>query len=225
MKLTFLFILAAMPQVSAHVNGQDKISLKLDKAEISKVLNTIEKQSNYRFLYNSRLQYIRQKINIDVSSMEIKDVLNKMFTGTDLAYKILENNLIVVLSNTIALQDIKVTGKITGDNGEPLSGVSVSIKGTSLGTTSDNYGNFTLTAPEKSKLVVSYIGYQGQEISVNSQSVINIKLVASNKTMDEVVVIGYGVSSKRDLTGSIVKIAGKEVADKPKTNPIESLQG
>jgi TonB-linked SusC/RagA family outer membrane protein len=225
MKLTFLLILAGMLQVSANVNGQDKISLKLNKAEISKVLNTIEKQGTYRFLYNSRLGSISQKINIDVSGMEIKEVLNKMFAGTDLAYKILDNNLIVVLSGAAALQDIKITGKITGENGEPLSGVSVSVKGTSLGTTTDNFGNFTLTVPEKGKITVSYIGYQGQEIAVNSQSVINVKLTVSKTTaLDEVVVIGYGQANKRDLTGSIVKIAGKEVADKPNSNPVTSLQ-
>src|ERR1700759_3132333 len=144
MKLTFLLMFAGMMQVSANVNGQDKVSLKLDKVEISKALNTIEKQTSYRFLYNSRLENIRHKIDIDVSGMEIKDVLNKMFSGTDLGYKILDNNLIVVLSTAVAFQDIKITGKVTGDNNEPLSGVSVSIKGTSLGTTTDNYGNFTL---------------------------------------------------------------------------------
>ena len=225
MKLTSLLLLVGILQVSANVNGQDRVTLKLDKAEISKVLNTIEKQGTYRFLYNSRLQGISQKVNIDVSGLGIKEVLNKMFAGTDLSYKILENNLIVVLSNTLAVQDIRITGKITGENGEALSGVSVSVKGTSLGTTTDNNGNFTLTVPEKGTLVISYIGYQTQQIPVSSQSVINIKLVASNRAMDEVVVIGYGTASKRDLTGSIVKIAGKEVADKPNTNPVASLQG
>ena len=148
-----------------------------------------------------------------------------MFAGTDLAYKMLDNNLIVVLSNTLAFQDIKITGKITGANGEPLSGVSVSLKGSTVGTTSDNNGNYTLTVPEKGTLVISYIGYQSQEIPVNSQSVINIKLAPSTKSMDEVVVIGYGSASKRDLTGSIVKVDGKQVADKPNSNPISSLQG
>ncbi|MHA4809200.1 TonB-dependent receptor [Flavitalea flava] len=225
MKLTFLLMFAALLQVSANVNGQGKVSLKLNQVEISKGLNSIERQGTYRFLYNSRLEAIRKKITIDVTDSEIKDVLKGMFIGTDLSYKILDNNLIVVLSNTLALQDIKITGRITGENGEPLSGVSVTVKGTSHGTTTDNTGNFTLTVPEKSRIVISYIGYQSQDIAVNSQSVINIKLSSSNRTMDEVVVIGYGTASKRDLTGSIAKISGKDVADKPNTNPIASLQG
>ncbi len=226
MKLTFLMIFVATLHVSANVSGQEKVSLKLSGVEISKALNTIERQGTYRFLYNSRLDAIRKKINIDVNNLEIRDVLNRMFTGTDLAYKILENNLIVVLSSALSFQDIKITGKITGANGEALSGVSITIKGSVKGTTTDNDGNFTLVVPERATLVVSYIGYQSQEVAVNSLSVINVKLAPSKTpALDEVVVIGYGQANKRDLTGSIVKIDGKEVADKPNPNPISSLQG
>src|ERR1700683_4237537 len=118
MKLTFLLLLASILQASAHVNGQDRISLKLDNTEISNVLNAIEKQGTYRFLYNSRLESISQKVDVNVNGLEIKDLLNKVFTGTNLIYKMLENNLIVVLSNTASLQDIRITGKVTGENGE-----------------------------------------------------------------------------------------------------------
>src|SRR5207253_2689460 len=149
MKLTFLLIFVATLQVSAKVNGQGRVSLNLRQVEISKALNSIEKQGVYRFLYNSRLNTIRKKIDIDVKDLEIKDVLKDMFIGTDLTYKVLENNLIVVLSNALTAQDIKITGKITGENGEGLPGVSITVKGTSNGTSTDNSGNFTLTVPEK----------------------------------------------------------------------------
>ncbi len=225
MKLTFVFLLVGILQVSAKVNGQAKVSLNLKNVEIAKALKTIENQGDYRFLYNNNLKSISAKINIEVSDAQIKEVLDKLFIGTDLTYKILDNNLIVVLSNTLLFQDIKITGKITGETGEPLSGVSVSVKGSAVGTTTDNNGNFTLTAPEKGTLVISYIGYVSQEVKINSQSVINVKLSTSTRTMDEVVVIGYGMASKRDLTGSIVKVSGKDVADKPNPNPISSLQG
>jgi TonB-linked SusC/RagA family outer membrane protein len=224
MKLTFLLILVATMQVSARVNGQERLSLNLRQVEISKALNSIEKQGVYRFLYNSRLNTIHKRIDIDVKDLGIRDVLNNMFAGTDLTFKMLENNLIVVVSSSPEAQDIKITGKITGENGEPLSGVSITVKGTSNGTSTDNNGNFTLTVPEKGRLVISYIGYETQEVAINNQSVINVRLATAKKTMDEVVVIGYGQATKRDLTGSIVKIEGKEIADKPNTNPVASLQ-
>ncbi len=225
MKLTLVFLAIGILQVSGKVNAQEKVTLKLSNVEIAKGLNTIENQFNYRFLYNNNLKSIKTKINIDVKDAPISQVLDQMFMGTDLSYKMLENNLIVVLSSTLVLQDIKITGKITSDKGEVLSGVSITLKGSKVGTTTDNEGNFTMTVPEAGTLVISYTGYQSQEVKINSQSVFNLRLVESSKAMDEVVVIGYGSASKRDLTGSIVKIAGKEVADKPNPNPISSLQG
>jgi len=224
MKLTFLLVFVAALQVSANVKGQERVSLNLKQVEISRVLNSIEKQGVYRFLYNSRLATIRKKVTVDVQDMSISDLLQHMFNGTDLTFKMLDNNLIVVVSNSPQAQDIKITGKVTGENGEPLSGVSVTVKGTATGTSTDNNGNFTLTVPQNGKLVISDIGYESQEVAINNQSVINVKLTVARQSMNEVVVIGYGQASKRDLTGSIVKIDGKEIADKPNTNPVASLQ-
>jgi len=225
MKLAFLLIFVATLQVSANVNGQGRVSLKLDQVEISKALNSIEKQGTYRFLYNSRLNAISHKISIDVSNSEINDVLNKLFDGTELKYKVLENNLIVVLAANVAKQDIKVTGKVTGDAGEPLANVSVSVKGTSRGTTTDNTGTFTLLAPEDGTLVVSNIGYVTQELSVSSQPVINVKLVRSNIQLDQVVVVGYGTQRKLDVTGSVGQVKGAEISKQASVNPISGLQG
>jgi TonB-linked SusC/RagA family outer membrane protein len=224
MKLTFLLVFVAALQVSANVRGQERVSLNLRQVEISRVLNSIEKQGVYRFLYNSRLATIRKKVTVDVQDMPIDDLLKTMFNGTDLSFKVLENNLIVVVSNTTELQDIKITGKITDENGAPLTGASVALKGSNAGTSTDNNGNFTLTVPQNGRLVISAIGYETQEIPVNNQSVINIRLKVTRQSMNEVVVIGYGQATKRDLTGSIVKIDGKEIADKPNTNPVASLQ-
>jgi TonB-linked SusC/RagA family outer membrane protein len=225
MKLTSLLILVTTLQVSAHVSGQGKVSLKLNQVEISKALHSIERQGTYRFLYNSRLDGVSRKISIDVDNSELRDVLGKLFAGTDLTYKVLENNLIVVISSTLAVQDIRVTGKVTGDNGQALSGVSVSVKGTSRGTTTDNNGNFELTVPENGTLTVSYIGFQSKEVPVNSQSVIDVKLTPSTTVMDQVVVVGYGTQRKLDVTGSVAQIKGSELAKLPSVNPVSGLQG
>jgi TonB-linked SusC/RagA family outer membrane protein len=224
MKLTFVMMLAGILQVSANANGQAKVSLNLNHVEVAKALRSIENQGDYRFLYNNNLKGLSQKVDVTLNAVTIREALDKIFTGTDLSYKVLDNNLIVVLSSTLAFQDIKITGKVTGENGEALPGVSVTLKGTSVGTTTDNNGNFTLTVPQTGTLSISYIGYQSQEVKVNSQALFNISLKASQRALDEVVVIGYGTASRRDLTGSIVKIAGTDVIDKPNPNPIASLQ-
>ena len=225
MKLTVLLVLATTMQVSARVNGQATISLHLDQVEISRALNSIERQGVYHFLYNSRLSGIQQRISIDVNNLDVRDVLAKMFTGTDLTYKILANNLIVVLSGAPGIQDIKVTGKVTGASGESIVGASVTVKGTSNGTTTDYSGGFTLTVPDNGTLVISSIGFKTQEVPVSSQSVIEVKLVPSTKVMDEVVVVGYGVQRKIDVTGAVATVKGDEISKQASVNPISALQG
>ncbi len=129
---------------------------------------------------------------------------------------------------SVALAQTKtITGKVTGTDGALVSGVTVQEKGIRTGTATDASGNFTLNVSKpNATLQVSSIGYETQNIDLNGRSVISIILHgAATKELEQVVVIGYGTASKRDLTGSIVKVAGKEVADKPNLNPINSLQG
>ncbi|MBC6491244.1 hypothetical protein BC349_09385 [Flavihumibacter stibioxidans] len=122
-------------------------------------------------------------------------------------------------------QQQQVTGRITNAAGEPLPGASVKIKGASGGTSADADGKFAITVPENATLVISSIGYEDQEVSVAGKTILSVVLKESTKVQDEVVVIGYGVAAKRDLTGTITKIAGKEISDKPNSNPVASLQG
>ncbi|HEY9363623.1 MAG TPA: TonB-dependent receptor [Chitinophagaceae bacterium] len=120
-----------------------------------------------------------------------------------------------------------VTGKIISSDGAPIAGVTVQEQGTSKGVASDASGNFSLSVSKPdATLLISSLGYETQTIALNGRSNVSITLQASSaKELDQVVVIGYGTASKRDLTGSIVKISGKEIADKPNTNPVASLQG
>jgi len=224
MKLTTALLLFTCFQVSAKVFSQTRITLKLQATELKKVLSLIERKSSYRFLYNDETVKAGTRVDVDASNEPVTDVLDKLFVGRSLSYKILENDLVVITGKDIEVQETRVTGKIVSSLGEVLQGVSVKVKGSTLGTQTDAGGNFALTVPDNAVLVISYIGYTTQEIAVSGRTSINVSLVASTQKMDEVVVIGYGTANKRDLTGSIVKISGKEVADKPNTNPVASLQ-
>lgn len=224
MKLTLFLAVFCTIQATAGLTAQT-ITINTSDTEISQVLSSIEKQGYYRFLFNSRLKDLKQKVSASFTNADIKEVLQVIFKGTSLSWLQLDNNLVAIRSNNPAETDIRVTGRITGDNGEGIPAASVTVKGTTRGTVSDMNGNFALTVPENATLIVSAIGYNTIEVSVNNQQVLNIKLEQSTKKMDEVVVIGYGAASKRDLTGSITKISGKEIADKPNINPIASLQG
>ena len=225
MKLTSLLMLVATLQVSARVSGQGKVSLKLTQVEISKALHSIEGQGTYRFLYNSRLEAVSHKVNIDVANSTIGDVLNKLFAGTDLTYKMLENNLIVVVSSTLAVQDIKITGKVTSSAGDAIQGVSVTVKGTTIGTTTDNNGNFTLTVPPTGTLVFSSIGFVTHEQPITDSAVVDVTLTASNKLLDQVVVVGYGTQRRSDLTGAIGSVKGADISKQQVLTATQAIQG
>ena len=125
-----------------------------------------------------------------------------------------------------AQENQAVTGRVVSATGQGLSGASVRVKGTNTGTSTDSSGAFTITAGPAATLVVSYVGYAAQELTLRqNQTEVEITLQASGAQLNEVVVIGYGTASKRDLTGSITKISGREVADRPNSNPLASLQG
>lgn len=121
--------------------------------------------------------------------------------------------------------DTTITGKITSPTGEALVGVSVSVKGSTTGTSTDKNGNFTLTVPNDASIVISSVGFESQEVSVSEQASFNIALSSVSAALEQVVVIGYGTANKRDLTGSIATVKSKEIADRPSPNPLSLLQG
>lgn len=225
MKCTIAILLLACLQVSAKGFSQERITVNLRSIEMKKALSMIERKTDFRFLYNQKLVADLEKVEIVAVNEEVTSVLDRLFENTPLSYQVLANNLVVLKPKNTVVADIRVTGKVTGPTGEPIPGVSVSVKGSSVGTSTDAAGNFVITVPDAATLVISSVGFETQEVPVNNRTTIDIKLAeATGRSMDEVVVIGYGTASKRDLTGSIVKVSGKEVADKPNTNPVASLQ-
>jgi len=229
MRLTVACLLMACLQVSAAGYAQDNITLHLKSVELRKALIAIEKKTDYRFLFNEDLLNKKPRIDINVKETPVPQVLDQLLENTGITYKVLENKLVVLkeISEEASLadmKDIRVSGRVTSSTGDPLGGVSISIKGSSGGTTTDLNGNFAITVPDNATLIFSSVGYEPKEVAVTGPSM-NVTLNQSVKIQEQVVVIGYGTSSRRDLTGSVTKVSGKEVQDKPNTNPIASLQG
>lgn len=128
--------------------------------------------------------------------------------------------------NSAFAQNVTVKGKVTdAANNEALIGVSISVKGTSNGTQTDANGAYSLSAPSNATLVFSYLGYATQQVPVNGQTTLDIKLQAQNNALNEVVVIGYGTQKKVDNTGSIATVKGDEIAKQASINPVSALQG
>ena len=224
MKLTILLTVFCTLQGFSDVKGQ-RITLNVQHEEIGKVLTTIEKQSNYRFLFNSRLKDLQLGVSVSATDQEITNVLDQVFNGTTLVYKKLDNNLIAIRSNRADEADARLTGRVTNESGEALTDVSVVEKGTSKGTVTDNKGNFSLTVKDSAVLVFSAVGYVDQEVTVGTQLVINVVMVRSTKSIDQVVIIGYGTARKKDLTGSSATIKGSDIANIPVVSAGQAIQG
>ncbi|HEV7779945.1 MAG TPA: TonB-dependent receptor [Chitinophagaceae bacterium] len=229
MKLTTALLLFVCLQVSATGWSQERITLKMNAAEIKKVLLAIEKKSDYRFLFTEDAVKGKPRVSIDVVQATVSEILDKILVSTGLAYKILGTNLIVLKeggpATVIDDQEIKVTGKVTSATGEPLAGVSVQVKGTRTGTTTDANGNFSITVPDDAVLVFSSVGYESTEVTVAGKSTLAVSLVISEKIQDAVVVIGYGTARKKDLTGSVASVSGAELAKQPVLTATQAVQG
>jgi TonB-linked SusC/RagA family outer membrane protein len=225
MKITTLSILVLFLHLSVFANGQDRITVVVRNTVWSKALVAVEKASNYRFVYSSDIAPVNKKIDLVVRDADLPEVMDKLLASTTLSYKVMPDQLVVLFSKVAAAPEVRVTGRITDENGNPLAGASIRVKGTNLGVSANANGEYAITVPDDAVLVVSYVGYDERQIPVSGQTTINIALQPSAKIQDQVVVIGYGTATKRDLTGSIVKISGRDVGDKPNTNPVASLQG
>jgi TonB-linked SusC/RagA family outer membrane protein len=227
MKVTTIFLFALCLQVHARGFGQASVNLKFKRTEINNILDAIEKQTSFRFLYNSDLQVMNQRVDIDVKEMDLKKVLDIILVNTGLQYKFMENNLVLVkYPDPPPPPPVKtVTGKVVGTNGLPLANVSVMLKGSQKGTTTNEQGAFAITVEDKDVLVFSYVGYEIQEVAIGNKTQLDIALIALKNNLDEIVVVGFGTTKRRDLTGAIVSLKPEEITARPGPNPMESLQG
>lgn len=225
MKLTAILITAFTLTASAASYSQNKVSLKVSEIAISEAISKIEAQTSYRFLYNANLQGVNNKISVKLSEASIDATMAALLKGTELSYQVLENNLIVIKGAAEARQDGVVTGKVVDEKGEELVGVSVKLKGTNRGASTDVNGNFKLSVPANGVLVVNYIGFEIKEVPVKGQKNIKISLKSSTSALDEVVVVGYGTAKKKDLTGAVTSIGAKELGKIPLSNTASAIQG
>jgi TonB-linked SusC/RagA family outer membrane protein len=224
MKFTFLIILTACLQLSAKVHSQ-KVSLHVSDASIKKVLAMIESQTAYHFLFSDRRLKDRNNVNMQVQQADVFSVLDQLLTPASLEYKLLDDNLVVITPRGEASADVKIKGRVVGPDQQPLIGVTVKVKGTSIGKLTDANGAFELNVPENAILECSYVGYETQEVPVNGRTSLNIVLQPSDKSLNEIVVIGYQAVRKKDLTGAVSVVRTEEAQRITATTIGESIQG
>ena len=234
MKLSFILYFVCMLQVFATGYSQTaRISLSMHDVKIEEVLDKIEEQSEFFFLYNQKLVDLSKNVSIDVSELSINEVLNNLFNTEQIDFAVYDRQIILspqgMLSTVepiILQQTITITGTVTDVSGEPLPGVTVMIKGTTRGISTDLNGAYSLSVQdENAVLVFSSIGFISLEQAVRNQRTINVTLFEDIRQIEEVVVVGYGVQKKVSLTGSVSQVSGEEILSRPSTNVVNSMQG
>ena len=205
-----------------------QVTVNVKQQTIKQALRSIEKVTDYRFFYSNQLPDLDKKVTFEVNNQSIEATMSKLLSGTGLVYEKKEDNQIylgIKESKSGQKENKKITGTIVDDNGEPVIGANVSIKGSTVGTITDIDGNFSLDAMSPQTLLISYIGYETQEITVSNQSVYNIKLSEDTQALDEVVVVGYGTQKKINLTGAVATVTPEDIQSRPITNVTQALQG
>ena len=226
----FVFCLSAENTNSQNVN----VTLKSNNIELEKVLNEIEKQTDFLFVYNNHVN-VNRIVSVNLKKASLERTLENLFKGTNVKYSI-DGTYILLSANepntkslsTLAVdQQLKrtISGTIKDEKGEPIVGANVVEKGTTNGTITDMNGKFSISVEKRATLNVSYIGYLPQNILVGEKKEFNIQLIEDTQKLEEVVVVGYGSQKKVNLTGAVDYVAAEEISRKAVTNTSQALQG
>ena len=203
LSILLLFCFFGIAQASESYAQKTKISIEVTNRTVGDVLNEIESQTDFDFFFNNRHVDLNRVVSVSANEKDIFKVLDQVFAGTDVTYSVLDKKIILSTEAKSSQKGTTVTGKIVSIDGEPIIGATILVKGTTNGTVTDFDGNFTLPNVSKGEvLVVSYIGYESQEIVWDGKP-LSIKLKEDAKTLSEVVVVGYGSQKKVNVIGSI----------------------
>lgn len=204
------------------------VSISMKNQTVKEVLNEIENTTEYSFFYNNSHVDLDRKVSVNVSNADIFEVLDNVFNGTNVSYTVKDKNIVFSVkeqSPVVSQNEKQITGTVIDASGVPIIGANVMVKGTTNGTITDLDGKFTLNVPAGAVLLVSYIGYANQEVKVGNSSSLFITLKEDTELLDEVVVVGYGVVKKSDLTGSVGSVKAKDIQKMPVASVDQALQG
>ncbi|MFC5410556.1 SusC/RagA family TonB-linked outer membrane protein [Larkinella bovis] len=245
-RITCLLLLITISQTSFAFGADQatkellsqRVSLQLKNKSLKEVLSTIEKQTQVKFIYVPQNIRADRDISINAANEALAGVLERLLTPLAITYEVTENRIILTKGKTsesapveplttMAAMEQAVSGTVTDDKGEGLPGVSITVRGTTQGTTTDALGAYKLNVADgNAVLVFSFVGYAKQEITVGTQSVINVRLLPGDQTLNEVVVTALGIKrEKKALTYAAGEIKGSDLAQANVTNLGTALSG
>ena len=233
-RLTFILFFAFNLTIMANSFGQDKVSIDMKNANVSQILDEIEANTDYKFIYNVNVYDFETITSISVNNQSIKLVLDMIFNN-QLDYEVIEKKIIlkkkpiIPVSEEIVEEEIiqrVVTGSVTDSDGTALPGATILEVGTNNGTSTDFDGNFSIELEnDDASLQISFIGFESQTVSVANTDNISVQLTAADSSLDEVVVTGYGTQLRRNITGSVATIDAEVIENRALTSAGAALSG
>mgnify|MGYP001023842261 CR=1 FL=1 len=226
-KLCFLFFVFNLLTFTEANAQTGKVSINLKNASVKELFSAIESQTSYRFSYRKAEVDNKKRITVSVKNGELKDLLVRELTKLHLSYIVQDNKIIVtpVTAPRPSNQSNKITGKVVDANSEPIVGATIKEQGTANGTITDIDGNFNFVVSPNAIIEISYIGYQGKQVKTTSEKSMFITLKEDAELLDEVVIVGYGIQKKVNLTGAVSVVDSKTIQNRPITNATQALQG
>ncbi len=234
MKLIGVFLFVALMQVSASSYSQTKeLTVKGDHLTLEELFEMIETQSEFSFMYNLKQIDLSKEMDVNIENQTVDEILNRVLKGTDITYTVNDRLIVIHKGKNVELteklaegQQRSVSGKVTDSTGQPLPGVTVVVKGTTLGTVTDTNGRYSLAdIPENASLQFSFVGMKTQELPIAERISINVIMEEDAIGIDEVVAIGYGTIKKSDLTGSVASVKSENLQNVKSGSVADALQG
>lgn len=227
MKFILLFLFITVQSFGTVYSQSTKLSVDLQNVTTVQILEAIESQTEFKFLYNDDLLDADKYHSIKYKNKTVEEILDEILAGTGNSYSIMANRLIVITPSDSPVQQAgTITGVVSSKSGELLPGVSVVEKGTTNGTVTDLDGQYNLrVGSSDAVLVFSFIGYKTQEVQLSGSNTISVQLAEDVVGLDEVVVVGYGSVKKSDLTGSVSTVKAEDIAAYPSVDMAQALQG
>ena len=207
---------------------QTRSGVHLTRTTVDEVMNYIEEHSDYTFLYNDKTVDRTRRVSVDNAAGDIRAILDAVFAGTDVRYDIRDNQIILSEKRPQkqAGRDDMIAGRVTDQNGVPLVGVSILVKGSARGTTTDVSGRFVLRIEPGDVLVASYLGYESVEVAADSRTGVEIRMQESSKALDAVVVTALGIKrSEKALSYNVQGVKGEDMNIVKDANFMNSLAG
>ena len=230
MRITiFLLFFGSFQLLALNLDAQANIELNANSVTIKELIDVIEEQTDFLVLFRNNDVKVNRVVTLDDRKGSLSAILDEAFDGTDINYEF-RNKYIVLSSENAGSQGITqsgkhISGKVSDVNGEPIIGASVIEKGTKNGINTDLNGNFSLNVNDNAILQFSFLGYVAKEIPVRNQTQINVILDEDVKSLEEVVVVGYGQQKKVTLTGSVSQVNGNDIASRQSADVVNALQG